>query len=402
MTAVHSDLVRIEMVQESTFAADPGTGYADFLAFDVSTDLTQKMLEHAYQKDHLYHVPKIPGSKACQIGFKVYAHGHKATAPTGDPTAHPLAQLVEACTGIKTTGKKVAVLTGSSATSIKVTEGTYSFGIGDAMAITIAADGLTRITFVTARGTTGTVSTYTVYPGLDTAPANLDIIYGSLNYAPNKNFGTNKSVTLWIYLDSLKGLFKLTGCRGDFNLTMNADELPVFEFTFQVASWTQTTHAGIANPTITAPDPQTVLGTKFLYVAQSAAVWTDDSIDTAQINFKLGQKVERRAGVKAAQGVTEWWPSDRKSTLSFVPDFDDAYMTAFQAQTAKFVMHVLGSGPGKYIVVAIPSALQDNAPKTTKTAGRLTNAVDLMEGKFITDGTRDGTMMDTEVRICFL
>lgn len=376
---IRLSLGQVEMVQESTFGTDPGSGY--------------KYVEVVEQPDvsgiHRLHVPL---DSLRQSVDPVYAH---VMAPSGLvdegatfvtthylqgflgslPGAADILAAVNASTGYPLAWLFRLGLGGQAYGGVGTEDGASpsavdSVVLGDLDASLIDA-GHMYTTVVSGGYDSGfakvaDMATETITPRVnhESAVTNGSTVYGSITSYTADSLPDSMTIrwTGWLEASSTPLRLTLSGCvPASMELTISPRELPRLTVTWRCAKavWTASASPGAAytqwvyGPTsnIAVPAPEVVTAIRAI---RYTAVDTYADIQAMSLTLRVDNDLQAFKDVNASGGIGTYRMGNRTITLSArVPYTGEA---EWEGQTEYGIQCVIGTTPGKRVGISIPRA----------------------------------------------
>lgn len=165
-------------------------------------------------------------------------------------------------------------------------------------------------------------------------------------YAPASTGHT--SVTFWYYQDGT--LMKITGCRGNFVITMEAGARGMISWTF-TGHLTTVTDVGIATPSYSSTVPVAALGTTFTVAGFSAVI--------NSITIDMNNQLATPPSLAASDGFSEVRIVGRDVQGSFDPEYttvsDNPWIADWQGDvTGAIAIGTTGATAGNIFKIDMP------------------------------------------------
>jgi len=301
------------------------------------------------------------------ISWKGALYGLDASAPTGDPTKHPWAKLLEQILGhASVTGYDATNLAGGTASQLNVTDAS-AWTAGQAVLVPLAAGGY-AIAWVKEITDAGPPDTVDLLHDLPSAPDSSGTVYGSvtLDLAAAQGDGAPLSV-LWAPAGSDDGFMITDGQVTKITLDLSPGQVPTYEVEVR-GLWVEqadltTLAPADALPTRPAiPVPIQRLGGDLRLKEGSGSI---DTEDVATFQVEITRDVVAVPSHVATEGVVNYGSAMKRVQLSMtthLPDLDgvtiepgaDDWIVTFKAGTAPG--NVLGLVAPKAQLLQIPGA----------------------------------------------
>ncbi len=330
---IPGDVIGLTWVDQASWAGgDPGAGYANLAAFDISLSPEISIVPQVVQRSSQHGGPEqgIIGGYGGKLSFKLPLRGK------GSLSESDFISLASKCGfSLRNNAADVnAVTGGSTSTIIGVDADLAGYEIGDAVFVSIAATSTNEIRFVSSieRDKAGSGSTtLTVEPNFTGAAAANDDLLAIDTLVPDHAEASEYLCFQVFYGESGSAeKYTLTGCAGTWKLgSTSANALPYVEFEFMCDSWVR---AGTASYTPTADqgaDPFPLLGDIF-YIDDSAV-----AIDN--LAFDPATKIQPYTATSGTNGRAGWLAHGEEPKVEFMPYYDSDWQgkliagTTFQA-----------------------------------------------------------------------
>lgn len=172
----------------------------------------------------------------------------------------------------------------------------------------------------------------------------------SVIYAPLSDSDSHESVTVYWYEDGL--LHKATGCRGTMSLSMSVNGIATMSFDLS-GIYVDPSDVSLPSPTLSTVRPP---------VCRSAGITIGAYTPVAtSVEMSLGNDVQQRQDINAADGIAGYMITDRKPTGSIDPeaallaDFDP--WTAWKNGTTAAISAACGTVAGNILTLSVPAAM---------------------------------------------
>ncbi len=387
------------------------TNYDLTEAYDIVLDLQQEYHTQKIGSLFYYTKPKVKGSKSGTLTFKHQLHGWSVTTPAAAPAAlNPLAKLLKGAGMVQEYGgygteNNLAV---STTTRVDLDDAS-GWSPGEMILVQTAAS-------TYAMSAVMGVDTNDAYlsKALSAAPLAAGVSYGGLTFAPIPyGMPANYSLKMRVLGQNLEDSFILVGCRGVLKSITIEDGLPIAEFEFMFAGWSQSDHtiADVGVYPYPAPPPGdfgcvfsssasftwggvTKVITNWESGASTAALHTSLEISslTFNTNMALSPKKALNGGTTDSNIIELIQTQGGAATITYTPYFDKDHYTEASNNAAKTLLFVWpGPNPGTYCALFIPLAEVDASIGQGDTENIKTNEITKVCG-IVQDS--DGTMLE--------
>mgnify|MGYP000445215327 CR=1 FL=1 len=164
---------------------------------------------------------------------------------------------------------------------------------------------------------------------------------GYVTYKPTVPTGVGSSCTIYWYTETK--VHKLKGCKGTFEIFIEAGKPAYIDFTFTGIL------TGILDTTFSSLTP-THLHTKPPLVSMAVSTYNSLSAIWNRLNLNLGNTISRRDSVLSAEGIAGFMITDRAPSGSIDPECNteatEAWWTTWAAETAAEVIARFGYETG--------------------------------------------------------
>lgn len=343
--------------QESTFSTDPdsdGSDYARIPGEGIEWAPSWDVIEREVQRDGLgKSVASQPGGKGGTLTMRTPLVGLTTAAASTVQAVPPvwLSRMLQACGLTEQLGTGTVVSgAGSTTTVIDVSAAS---GIAVGSAVLIAGE----VRQVTARDTVASPNTITVAPALSSAPGNGVVVYSGAHYVIDQGVDSGITAAFAVKLHNTEET--LLGCKGTFSVpNVNARERPMFDWSFQIDSWADTTNKSSL---------PTALGLQKNVLAMGAPVWFGGTkTPVSSLTFDPALGVSPKLSTQGTQGRAGWVVTSEASVLGCTPYLDQSNQrTRFSTPTLERVIAQIGSAHTETVAIcgdqAQSNVLPDNA-----------------------------------------
>lgn len=321
-----TNIAALDVVEESTFGTDPGSGYTRYWVEGLKAEVSQDMLKDLFQNSSglAGERPMIRGAEAAnaKFGMGIYTVAGSEAPLIALAKRYGATEISVAASSSKITG-------GTSTTFICLTADKGNLCVGSAF-IHKPASGTDSMRFIVREQTDSPApgsTTFTVDRDFATTPLNGDS-WGAVDTLVPYVGGQTYYHTMHAYLGHSTQVVRkaIMGCTAKWKFE-KADVAGLLKASFEVMSdnWTLTTGTAKAMAARTGNDPFVILGMLVYLDTSALAIKSFDFDPGLQPQWDLAQ-----GGTHGRQGVFFGIPTP---SVSISPLFSSDWYTAMQAGT---------------------------------------------------------------------
>lgn len=163
-----------------------------------------------------------------------------------------------------------------------------------------------------------------------------------------------ESVTIYAYLDGIQ--HKILGCRGTFEILLEAGKIAMFSFTFRGIYQTPIDAAIPSGAVFDSTTPPAFLSGTFTYGTYEAII--------QQLQLAMNNELSLRESVAEASGVKGVELTDRKPAGSMNPEAvieaTRAFWGNWESGAAAILQAIIGSAAGNKLTIDAPKCVKDS------------------------------------------
>jgi hypothetical protein len=352
---VHSAVETAFGVAEASF-----TGRDIQLVSDCNLDLKYNMIPDPslHQKIFPYkaHVMGLQSGSKMTFQTPFRGTGTAAASTIAAKGADDLAegQLLKNALGGESLGTGTVCGLSSTTTSIVVANSAI-FAVGQAVLINGEASPIGAIPDGTH---------ITLKRALSTAPAQNAVINASATYYPDADYFDSGITSLQFQARSpADEYWQMYGVQANLALVdIGPGQYPKLSWDCHVTAFAKAASGAMAAASYDKSIIPPIPGNASKMYIQTLATTTINTINTNAFSINLNSALVPFSSVSGIQGVSQYVREKIEPAFEITIPYDDDYVDAFNASTAKYLHYQIGSTAGNTILIEIPNWYVENNP----------------------------------------